>query len=232
MPLPRRCWASRGVVDNNRGVRIIGGSDVFHSVEGRAGRCRRRGGHAASAASREEFINFLLKENLDREDFDVVERARGVQALVAVCSEGNEAGARTRAAERLVMSKAWVTNQLALLTLPEDIQEQLSSGVLPERDGRHLKAHPELDSAQLLEHLAAAREQEAQARLEETALLQAAKNGSVLTAVNTDATPPAPSADPPVLTAVNTPSATPRPEGQQSGSSAASTSTTPTPEHC
>lgn len=172
------------------------------------------------AASREEFINFLLKENLDREDFDVVERARGVQALVAVCSEDNEAGARTRAAERLGMSKAWVTNQLALLTLPEDIQEQLSSGVLPERDGRllarHLKAHPELDSAQLLKHLAAAREQEAQARLEERALLQAAKKGSVLTAVNTDAAPPAPSAAPPVLTAVNTPSAAPRPEGQPS----------------
>ncbi|MGP3637728.1 ParB/RepB/Spo0J family partition protein, partial [Streptomyces sp. 24-1644] len=88
------------------------------------------------ASSREEFINFLLKENLDREDFDVVERARGVQALVAVCAEDNEAGARTRAAERLGMSKAWVTNQLALLTLPEELQEQLSSGALPERDGR------------------------------------------------------------------------------------------------
>ncbi|MFB7900679.1 ParB/RepB/Spo0J family partition protein, partial [Streptomyces xiamenensis] len=31
------------------------------------------------AASREEFIHHLLAENLDREDFDVIERARGVQ---------------------------------------------------------------------------------------------------------------------------------------------------------
>ncbi|GGX29097.1 ParB/RepB/Spo0J family partition protein [Streptomyces chryseus] len=167
------------------------------------------------ASSREEFVNFLLKENLDREDFDVVERARGVQALVAVCSEDNEAGARTRAAERLGMSKAWVTNQLALLTLPDDIQVQLSSGALPERDGRvlarHLKAHPDLDSVQLLAYLAAAREQEAQSKQEERALLRAAKDASVLTAVNTEAVEPAlPSADVPVLTAVNTPSA-PRP---------------------
>lgn len=39
------------------------------------------------AASREEFVDHLLKENLEREDFDVVERARGVLELVRVCSE-------------------------------------------------------------------------------------------------------------------------------------------------
>ncbi|WP_329212448.1 ParB/RepB/Spo0J family partition protein [Streptomyces sp. NBC_01708] len=162
------------------------------------------------ASSREEFINFLLKENLDREDFDVVERARGVQALVAVCAEDNEAGSRTRAAERLGMSKAWVTNQLALLTLPDELQAQLSSGDLPERDGRllarHLKANPKADVPQLLEHLATTREQEARAKQEERALLQAARRGPVLTAVNTEGTEAAPSAPatPPVLTAVNT----------------------------
>jgi len=161
------------------------------------------------ASTREDFINFLLKENLDREDFDVIERARGVLALVDVCSESNPAGAQTRAAERLAKSKAWVTNQLALLSLPDEIQLLLSSSQLPERDGRllarHLKSHPELEPAQLLAHLALVREQEAQVKQEERSLLAAAKSASVLTAVNTEAAEPTLESAPPVLTAVNTP---------------------------
>lgn len=53
------------------------------------------------ASSREEFVNHLLKENLEREDFDVIERARGVQELVDICAEQSAKGARTRAATRL-----------------------------------------------------------------------------------------------------------------------------------
>ncbi|WP_405551101.1 plasmid partitioning protein (plasmid) [Streptomyces globisporus] len=142
------------------------------------------------ASSREDFVDFLLKENLDREDFDLVERARGVQALVEVCAGEGDAGAQTRAAERLGKSKAWVTNQLALLTLPEGIQEKLSAGTLPEREGRllarHLKAHPGLSTPDLMEHLVSHREAEAQKRDEEKKLLRAAKSGDVLTAVNTE----------------------------------------------
>ncbi|WP_328541071.1 ParB/RepB/Spo0J family partition protein [Streptomyces sp. NBC_00344] len=142
------------------------------------------------ASSREDFIDFLLKENLDREDFDLVERARGVQALVAVCAYESEAGAQTRAAERLGKSRAWVTNQLALLILPDDIQEKLSSGELPEREGRllarHYKAHPDLSSADLMEHLALSRESQARKREDEKELLRAAKSTAVLTAVNNE----------------------------------------------
>lgn len=87
------------------------------------------------AASREEFVDHLLKENLEREDFDVVERARGVLELVRVCSEESEKGARTRAAKRLGRDRSWITNQLALLELPSELQAMLSSGSLPERDG-------------------------------------------------------------------------------------------------
>lgn len=162
------------------------------------------------ASSREDFVDFLLKENLDREDFDLVERARGVQALVGVCAGEGDAGAQTRAAERLGKSKAWVTNQLALLTLPEGIQEKLSAGELPERDGRllarHFKSQPELSTDDLLKHLASHREAQAQKRGEEKELLRAAKSGSVLTAVNTEpagAGSPA-NQQPSVLTAVNT----------------------------
>ncbi|QNP67979.1 ParB/RepB/Spo0J family partition protein [Streptomyces genisteinicus] len=91
------------------------------------------------ASSREDFVDHLLAENLDREDFDVLERARGVQQLVDVCAEdGGERGARSRAAQRLGKDRSWVTNQLALLTLPEEIQVLLSTGEVSERDGRVL----------------------------------------------------------------------------------------------
>ncbi|MFJ8754542.1 ParB/RepB/Spo0J family partition protein [Streptomyces sp. NPDC102441] len=131
------------------------------------------------AASREEFVDHLLKENLEREDFDVVERARGVLELVRVCSEESEKGARTRAAKRLGRDRSWVTNQLALLELPAELQAMLSSGSLPERDGRllarRLKDEPGLDGAVLLAHLKETREQEVRAREEEKLLLQRAK---------------------------------------------------------
>ncbi|MFG3142529.1 ParB/RepB/Spo0J family partition protein [Streptomyces sp. NPDC048211] len=109
------------------------------------------------AASRETFINHLLKENLDRADFDIIERARGINELVEVCAEESVRGARTRAAENLGKDRSWVTHQLSLLELPEEIQRMLSSGDLPERDGRllvrHLKDHQGLMTAAELLHV-------------------------------------------------------------------------------
>lgn len=106
------------------------------------------------ASSREAFINHLLKENLAREDFDVIERARSVEQLVAACAETTERGARTRAAEQLGKDRSWVTNQLVLLELPAELQTMLSAGTLPERDGRTLaryaKENPGLGAAALL----------------------------------------------------------------------------------
>ncbi|MGV9350651.1 ParB/RepB/Spo0J family partition protein [Streptomyces spiralis] len=138
------------------------------------------------AISREQFINHLLKENLDREDFDVIERARGVQQLVDVCAEQSERGSRSRAAERLGRDRSWVTNQLALLELPEELQTMLSAGSLAERDGRylarHLKDNPSLDAAALLDHLKLAKSAAAQAKEQEKAVLEAVRevqNGTV-----------------------------------------------------
>ncbi|MCX5206519.1 ParB/RepB/Spo0J family partition protein [Streptomyces sp. NBC_00237] len=126
------------------------------------------------ASSREAFIDHLLKENLEREDFDVVERARGVQQLVLVCSEESASGARARAAKRLGRDRSWVTNQLALLDLPEDLQGMLSTGSLPERDGRllarRLKEEPGLDVPSLLQYLRQYRDEEARTREEAKAI--------------------------------------------------------------
>lgn len=132
------------------------------------------------ASSREEFINHLLKENLDREDFDVIERARGVQQLVDICAEKSERGARSRAAEQLGKDRSWVTNQLSLLELPEELQAMLSAGTLPERDGRslarHLKDNPGLDAAALLDHLELAKTTALQDKEQKRALLEAARD--------------------------------------------------------
>jgi ParB family chromosome partitioning protein len=133
------------------------------------------------AASRETFINHLLKENLEREDFDVMERARGVQQLVGVCAEKGERGAKARAAEQLGRDRSWVTNQLVLLMLPEELQVMLSAGSLAERDGRylarHLKENPGLDAAALLDHLEQTKAAAALAKEQQKAVLQAVVQG-------------------------------------------------------
>ncbi|MFJ6354875.1 ParB/RepB/Spo0J family partition protein [Streptomyces sp. NPDC092046] len=132
------------------------------------------------ASSKEEFVNHLLAENLEREDFDVIERARGVQQLVDVCVENEgERGARSRAAERLGKDRSWVTNQLALLTLPAPLQDQLSSGTVSERDGRflarHLNKNPGLDTAALLEHLESGKKAASQQREDQQRLIDAGR---------------------------------------------------------
>ncbi|MFE2194554.1 ParB/RepB/Spo0J family partition protein [Streptomyces olivaceus] len=158
------------------------------------------------AGSRQDFVDHLLAENLDREDFDVIERARGVEQLVAVCAEdGGDRGARTRAAQRLGKDRSWVTNQLALLTLPVEVQLLLSTNEISERDGRtlarHLKEHPDLTPAQLITHLEGAKQSAEQEREEQQRLLEAgrqalAQTGSsgLLSADNKPPQPPVPSA--------------------------------------
>ncbi|MET9959358.1 ParB/RepB/Spo0J family partition protein [Streptomyces sp. NPDC006326] len=131
------------------------------------------------AGSRTDFIDHLLAENLEREDFDVIERARGVQQLVDTCAEqGREHGAKSRAAERLGKSPSWVTNQLVLLELPEEIQRMLSSGELPERDGRALaraaKDRPGVGAAELLDLLKETKAQEAQVKEAQREILRSA----------------------------------------------------------
>lgn len=142
------------------------------------------------ATSREEFVNHLLKENLEREDFDVIERARGVQELVTACGGASERGARSRAAERLNKDRSWVTNQLALLSLPDEVQVMLSSGEVPERDGRllarHHKENPQFDAAGLIAYLKQVKADEARGRAEERSLLQAVKQRAPVDLLSAD----------------------------------------------
>ncbi|MEV8535605.1 ParB/RepB/Spo0J family partition protein [Streptomyces sp. NPDC051211] len=144
------------------------------------------------ADSREEFLNKLLKENLDRTDFDPVERATGVQQLVEVCAENDTGyGAQARAAEQLGKSRAWITNQLGLLALPAEIRASVSAGETSGRDAvwmsRRLKDFPTPPSAEkLFQLLAAHKAEEASAKAQKKAILDAAAS-DLLTAVNNSA---------------------------------------------
>ncbi|WP_328698540.1 ParB/RepB/Spo0J family partition protein [Streptomyces sp. NBC_00342] len=160
------------------------------------------------ATSRETFINHLLKENLDRADFDIIERARGINELVEVCAEESVRGARSRAAENLGKDRSWITHQLSLLELPEAIQQMLSSGDLPERDGRllvrHLKDHQGLLSAaellQVLKEEKAARSAEREA---ERALIAEAKGRTQTSVEQPESDRPSPAARPTVAEATS-----------------------------
>ncbi len=165
------------------------------------------------AASRETFINHLLKENLDRADFDIIERARGINELVAVCAEESERGARARAADHLGKDRSWITHQLSLLELPEEIQVMLSSGDLPERDGRflvrHLKDNQGLSAAELLQVLKQEKATQSAEREAERALLAEARSRTENAVERTDQKTPA--LDPPATDATEKPSGSPTP---------------------
>ena len=79
-----------------------------------------------------------LVENLQRQDLDFVEQARGIEALIRRYGLRQEEAAR-----RLGKSPSAVANKLRLLKLPEDVLEGLREAGLSERHGRELLRLPE-----------------------------------------------------------------------------------------
>ncbi|WP_073819216.1 ParB/RepB/Spo0J family partition protein, partial [Kitasatospora sp. CB01950] len=139
------------------------------------------------AVTRADFIDYLMLENDERQDFNIIERARGLQDLLHAC-DGNAA----EVARRRGKDRSWVGNQIALLTLPADIQDMLIAGTMAERYARRLaralKDDPALDTAALLALAEQIKADERNRRQEEKNLLEAAKAG-VLSADNTPADP-------------------------------------------
>lgn len=72
------------------------------------------------AATRARFLAATLAENLDRENLNPVEEARGVQNMVAECGSGKAA------AEQLGRTAPWVTQRLNLLKLVPEVQAALT----------------------------------------------------------------------------------------------------------
>jgi ParB family chromosome partitioning protein len=88
------------------------------------------------ARDRVTLISACIAENVDRQDFDVIEEARAVEALVAECGRADEA------AERLRKTGAWVSQRRALLKLAPELQAALRRGELAIRDARQLARVP------------------------------------------------------------------------------------------
>lgn len=88
------------------------------------------------AGSRESVLWAAIVENIDRQDFDVLEEAHAVELLVT------ETGSATLAAERLGRSPGWVSQRRALLKLAPELQQALRDGELAVRLARSLAQVP------------------------------------------------------------------------------------------
>ncbi|PND54275.1 peptide transporter [Mycobacterium sp. ENV421] len=90
----------------------------------------------AIARDRVTLISASIAENVDRQDFDVLEEAKAVESLVAEC------GTATEAATRLRKTEAWVSQRRALLKLAPELQTALRRGELAIREARNLARVP------------------------------------------------------------------------------------------
>lgn len=90
----------------------------------------------ALARDRITLVAAAITENVDREDFDVIEEARAVEALITEC------GRAFLAAERLHRTEGWVSQRRALLKLDPQLQTALRRGELAIREARALAQVP------------------------------------------------------------------------------------------
>ncbi|MFE0105063.1 ParB/RepB/Spo0J family partition protein [Streptomyces sp. NPDC059009] len=93
------------------------------------------------AKSRADFLDAILSENNDREDLDPIERALGIETMVA------ELGGADKVAEHYNKSKPWVSNQRKLLKLTLELQQLISSGEMSVRIGRDIAGLPHAEQA-------------------------------------------------------------------------------------
>jgi ParB family chromosome partitioning protein len=78
-------------------------------------------------------LEIALVENLQREDLNPIDEARGYEALVEVSGV-----TQSDVADRVGRDRSTVANAIRLLDLPEDVQEMLSAGTLTAGHGRAL----------------------------------------------------------------------------------------------
>lgn len=77
-----------------------------------------------------------IGENVRRRDFDVIEEAKAVEALVKECGNAREA------ARHLGKTDGWVSQRRALLGLAPELQDALRRGELAVRNARELAKVP------------------------------------------------------------------------------------------
>lgn len=123
-------------------VRPLGGSDGGYELV--AGERRMRASKMAGlkeipalvrALTDMETLAIALIENLQREDLNAIEEARGFQQLLKDFGLNQEELAR-----QVGKSRSALANSLRLLNLPEEIQADIQSGVLTAGHGRAIMA--------------------------------------------------------------------------------------------
>ena len=89
-------------------------------------------------------MEISLIENLQREDLNPVEAARGIRALMQQCGYTQE-----KVAQRLGKSRPAVANLIRLLSLPEEVTEMVRDGMLTAGHARVLAGFtdPEIQTA-------------------------------------------------------------------------------------
>ena len=95
-------------------------------------------------------MEIALIENLQREDLNPMEAARGIDALKTQCGYTQE-----KIAARLGMSRPAVANILRLLTLPDEVTEMVRDGLLTAGHARVLAGLDSREEQIRLAHLAA-----------------------------------------------------------------------------
>jgi ParB family chromosome partitioning protein len=88
------------------------------------------------AASAEDMLEGALIANIHRVDVPPLDQAKAIQELLS------KHGSQEKVAKRLGKSGAWVSQRLALLGLPDDLQEKVESGELKVKDGRRIGRLP------------------------------------------------------------------------------------------
>jgi ParB family chromosome partitioning protein len=93
------------------------------------------------AASRGDFLDAVMSENIDREDLDPIERALGIETMV------QQLGGADKVAAYYGKTNGWVSQQRKLLKLAPDLQDLVSSREMPIRVGRNIAGLPQDEQA-------------------------------------------------------------------------------------
>ena len=154
---PRRTFSEESIsqlADSIREQGVLQPLLVAPSGGGRymiiAGERRFRAGRAAGLATLPCIVKdidvirqreFALIENLQREDLNPIEAARGVKALMDQCGYTQE-----KIGERLGKSRPAIANMIRLLQLPDEVSEMVKDGLLSAGHARVLVGIPDKET--------------------------------------------------------------------------------------
>jgi ParB family chromosome partitioning protein len=141
--------------------------------------CKRLGFKTIAAkvvvANDVEAQEIALVENLQRDNLNAIEEARGYQRLIELkgCKQKD-------VAEAVSKNQATISNALRLLSLPEEVQELMFDGLLTSGHGRAILSVPEEEgrirlAKKIVEETLSVREAETLARLYGTQGIERAK---------------------------------------------------------